>query len=71
VPGAVIVLLMVTSVHDCEEIVPHEFCAVTQILPALLPEVTLMEAVPCPLLMVQPVGTVQLYCTAPGTVDML
>ena len=42
-------------------LVPHEFAALTLILPfcPLLPELTVIEVVPCPLVILQPGGTVQ------------
>jgi hypothetical protein len=41
--------------------------AVTQTLPPLVPALAVMLVVPCPLTMVHPVGTVQVYDTAPAT----
>lgn len=40
--------------------VPQLFVAVTDITPVLLPAVTVIAVEPCPDVMVQPVGTVQL-----------
>ena len=39
---------------------PQPFEAVTETSPAVLPAVTVIEVVPCPETMVQPVGKVQL-----------
>jgi hypothetical protein len=36
---------------------PHSLEGVTEIVPPVLPTVTVMELVPCPLLMVHPAGT--------------
>jgi hypothetical protein len=61
------VVFNVTSKQEGAELMPHEFCAVTQTLPLLLPAVAMMEVVPCPLFIVQPVGTVHVYDVAPVT----
>jgi len=46
---------------------PQLLLAVTHTFPAEEPAVTLMEVVPCPLLIVHPAGTVQVYEVAPPT----
>jgi hypothetical protein len=53
--------------------VPHEFCAVTPMLPFCpeVPVVTVIEFAPAPAVMVHPVGTVQLYEVAFVTRAML
>jgi hypothetical protein len=58
VPGVAIVLLMLATKQEGAEVIPQLFVAVTHILPPLFDEVTLMDAVPCPLFIVQPEGTV-------------
>jgi hypothetical protein len=55
--GGVLVRLMVMQLA---ELLKHVFESVTQMVPADVPEVTLMVVVPCPEVMVQPDGTVQL-----------
>ena len=50
-------LLMLIEKQDETEVVPQELVAVTQIEPPAVPEVTLIAVVPCPELMVHPVGT--------------
>jgi hypothetical protein len=45
-PGAVTVLFMEIDRHDETEVEPHEFVAVTQRLPPLEPEVTLIDVLP-------------------------
>jgi len=54
-------------------LVPQLFVAVTVIFPFWpeLPEVTVMEMVPCPAVIVQPVGTVHVYEVAEGTAVIL
>jgi hypothetical protein len=54
-------------VRQVGRLVEHELLAVTQISPPDAPAVTITVVVPCPLLMVQPAGTVQLYEVAPAT----
>jgi hypothetical protein len=56
--GFVDAALMDTGVQA--DVVPHVFVAATQTFPALPPADVFMESVPCPELMVQPAGTVQL-----------
>ena len=41
-------------------LLPQSFCAVTFIVPPTVPTLTVIDAVPWPDVMVQPVGTVQL-----------
>ena len=53
-----------------EALVPHPLAAVTQIFPLVAPAVIVMEVVPCPDVMVDPAGTVQLYDVAPVTGDI-
>lgn len=57
--GAGKVELIFTLMHVAEEVMLQALVAVTQIAPLVLPEVTVIELVPCPAAMVQPVGTVQ------------
>lgn len=52
-------------------LLPQELSAVTVISPPVVPEVTLMDVVPCPEFMVQPLGTVQVYVVASVTSEML
>ena len=47
--------------------VPHAFVAVTVMLPAVVPVVTVIEFVVPPAVIVDPAGTVQLYDVAPPT----
>jgi hypothetical protein len=58
--GAVKVVIMATGAQLDEETIPQAFVAVTQTLPGPVPLVTEMEFVPCPLLITQPDGTVQM-----------
>ena len=50
-------------------LVPQEFPAVTEIVPfwPVVPDVTVILVVPLPPVIVQPVGTVQVYVDAPVT----
>ena len=48
-------------------LLPQEFPAETETRPAAAPGVTVIVVVPCPAVMVQPAGTVQLYVVAPAT----
>ena len=48
-------------------LVPQLLVAVTEILPAVDPIVTVIAFVPEPLVIVAPAGTVQLYDVAPAT----
>ena len=50
---------------------PQALYAVTQTLPLVASKLTVMEFVPCPVAMVAPEGTVQLYPVAPVTAVML
>src|SRR5678816_2073136 len=54
-------------------LVPHAFEALTLILPfcPALPAVTCIKFVPCPLVIVQPLGTAQLYAVALLTAEIL
>ena len=60
--------LTVTASGVLDELVPQAVVTVAEILPPLLPAVTVIELVVAPAVMVQPVGTVQLYPVAPLTV---
>lgn len=44
--------------------------ALTETVPLVLPKVTFMALVPCPLLILAPEGTVQEYAVAPEIVEM-
>jgi hypothetical protein len=66
--GAGNVELMLTLMQVAVEVMLQEFVAVTQMVPFALPEVTVIASVPCPAVIVQPVGTVHVYEEAPGTV---
>lgn len=46
---------------------PQLLFAVTEIFPDAFPNVTLIEVVPCPELIVEPTGTLQVYEVAPTT----
>ena len=50
---------MVTFIHVFA-LLPQAFPAFTQIVPEVVPKVTLIDVVPCPLFITAPVGTVQL-----------
>lgn len=56
-PGATGAVPIETARQDAL-LVPQALLAVTQTLPAVELVVTVMEVVPCPLLMVHPAGTV-------------
>jgi hypothetical protein len=60
VPGAASELETVTEVHEAVEVSPQELSAVTQMLPLALPAITLTVVVPCPEVIIHPVGNVQL-----------
>jgi hypothetical protein len=66
--GAGNVELMLTLTQVAVEVMLQAFVAVTHMVPFVLPDVTVMVAVPCPEAIVQPVGTVHVYEEAPGTV---
>ena len=57
-PGVAGALTGVTVKHPCG-LDPQPLSAVTQILPAVEPTVTLIEVVPCPEFITHPLGTVQ------------
>jgi hypothetical protein len=59
--------LMLTATQVADEVMLQAFVAVTQTFPPPVPLVTTMLSVPCPEVIVHPVGTVQLYDMAPGT----
>ena len=65
--GAGNVELMFTLMQVAVDVMLHALVAVTQMVPFVFPEVTVIVAVPCPEAMVQPVGTVHVYEEAPGT----
>jgi hypothetical protein len=48
------------TVNDLDVADPQELEATTLTVPELLPQLTLIVPVPCPLTMLAPVGTVQL-----------
>jgi hypothetical protein len=54
-------------------LLPQELLAVTFILPfwPVFPVFTVIVSVPCPLVMLQPVGTVHVYVVALGTAEIL
>jgi hypothetical protein len=70
-PGVIEVLPTVTLKQDGAEMIAQEFVAVTHILPLAAPEVATMLVVPCPAVMVHPVGTVHVYAVAPETALMV
>ena len=51
-------------------LLPQALPAFTHTVPDVVPMVTVIEVVPCPLVMVAPGGTVQLYVVAPVTAAM-
>ena len=55
------------------KLVPHGFPAVTEMFPfwPWVPVVTVIEVVPFPPVIVQPVGTAHVYVVAPATAAML
>jgi hypothetical protein len=61
-------VMMLTARQVAAEVSEQALVAVTQTLPPVAFAFTTIAAVPCPLTMVQPVGTVQAYDIAPGTV---
>ena len=69
VPG-VETALIIEIVRHVGVLVAQILLAVTQIFPPVVPDVTEMDVVPCPELMVHPEGTVQLYDVAPDTADI-
>jgi hypothetical protein len=58
VPGAEMEPLILADMHEATDDDPHELLATTHILPPTVPDVTLTDVAPCPLLIDQPVGTV-------------
>jgi hypothetical protein len=60
-------VIMDTVVQVLAEEMEQALVAFTQTLPPAVPAFTIMTDVPCPLAMVHPVGTVQVYDVAPGT----
>jgi hypothetical protein len=67
VPGAATEELDDTLRHEGADVLLQVFVAVTQTLPLPEPAVTLILSVPCPELMIQPVGSVHVYNVAPAT----
>lgn len=61
-------MLMLTAMQVDVEVMPQALLAVTQRLPPALPDVTTILSVPCPEVIVHPLGTVHVYDAAPGTV---
>lgn len=53
-------LQLMETVNDLDVADPQELEATTLTVPELLPQLTLIVPVPCPLTMLAPVGTVQL-----------
>ena len=49
---------------------PQLLPAVTQIFPDVLPNVTVIDVLPCPAVMTDPVGAVHVYEVAPLTAEM-
>jgi hypothetical protein len=68
--GAVKVLVMLTEKQDAVEVMPQALVAVTQMFPLAVPAVATILVLPCPEVMVHPVGTVHVYETAPFTEEM-
>ena len=62
-PGIAGVPGFTTTAFVCGALVPHEFPSVTVISPPVVPDVTVIEFVPPPLVIAHPAGTVQLYVT--------
>ena len=60
VPGDAGVVPFTFTARFEPELTPHEFPAVTERLPPVVPAFTVTETVLCPLMMVHPAGTVQL-----------
>lgn len=70
---AVMVQVADATVLDEAALAPQALPAVTAILPfcPLVPDVTVTDVVPCPPVIDQPVGTVQVYVVAFGTAAIL
>ena len=66
-PGAAGATVETVTASVEAALVPQPLAAVTEMLPAALPDVTVMDMVPCPAVMVHPAGTVHVYDEAPGT----
>ena len=61
------VVVIVTGRQEFAELLPQTFTADTQMLPPTEPEVTVIVFEPCPEVIVQPVGVLHVYDTAPFT----
>ena len=72
-PGVIGVAGLTVTPRELAELVPQLFVAVTLILPfwPVLPDVTVIEFVPTPPVIVHPVGTVQVYDEAFATAAIL
>jgi hypothetical protein len=70
VPGAAGGPLTTETARQLAALVPQVFVAVTQTLPAVVPQFTIIDVVPCPETIVAPAGTVHVYEVAPLTAVM-
>jgi hypothetical protein len=66
-PGAAGATVETVTASVEAPLVPQPLDAVTEMLPAALPDVTVMEMVPWPAVIDHPAGTVHEYEPAPGT----
>ena len=57
VPGVAGVPGLTNTAFVCAVLVPQEFPAVTVMLPPAVPDVTVIEMVPCPPVIAHPAGT--------------
>jgi hypothetical protein len=73
VPGVAGVDGLSVTVSEFAVLAPQELPAVTEMLPfwPAVPQVTVIAVVPCPAVIVHPVGTAHVYVVALGTAVML
>ena len=70
VPAAEGTPLLTVTARLLDVPLPHTLLGVTVTLPEVVPQLTVIEAVPWPDATVAPLGTVQLYPVAPLTAEI-